>query len=241
MQIIPFDDAQALAAQSAARIRQAIEQKPDALFCFAAGRTQIPTYQILSQWARDGQLDASNVRVIGLDDIVGANPQAGEGFRYFLDTHLFAPAGFRPENIEFFQTRATNILQECRRIDAWLDANGPIDFLLLGIGLNGHIGYNEPGTPIDARSFVVEQLAQESMAVSRTYFDHDFDLNQGITLGLKDLLSAKTILVQATGSDKAPVIAALRSGKAGDDLPVSHLAKRPDVELYIDQAADQII
>lgn len=229
-------DTQSLALESAKRIRAFIEQKPDALFCFAAGRTQIPTYQILSKWSREGELDISRLRVIGLDEILGASRANREGFRFFLDTNLFDPAGFREEQIEFFNAQAKDEAGECARIDAWLNKNGPIDFLLLGIGLNGHIGYNEPGAKLDERTHTVA-LTAESMSVSRQYFDHAFDASRGITLGLADLMAAKTILVQATGADKIPVVQALRDGRVDEQVPVSHLQKRNDVDLFVDQAA----
>ncbi len=232
-----FTDALSLAQKSAERLRDQLNRQPDTLFCFAAGRTQIPTYQLLAEWARDGLVDVSKARVIGLDDIVGADVSKGEGFRFFLDKHLFKPAEFNEANIEFFNTKAPDMRAECARIDAWLDKNGPIEFLLLGIGLNGHIGYNEPGTPIDARSFIIEQLAKESMSVSREYFDHAFNVSQGVTLGLSDLLKAKTILVQATGEEKRPVVEALGKGEVDPSIPVSHLQSRADVELYLDAAA----
>lgn len=236
MKIINLGDSQKLAMESAKRIRAFIENKPDALFCFAAGRTQIPTYTILADWVKRGELDISKLRVVGLDDILGASRKNKEGFYFFLDTHLFGPAGFKDEQITFFDTLNPDHEKECAHINAWLDANGPIDFLLLGIGLNGHIGYNEPGAELDGRAHTVA-LTKESMSVSRQYFDHAFDGSGGITLGLKDLINAKNILVQATGADKAPIVAALREGRVDSQIPVSHLQQRDDVDLLVDDGA----
>ena len=237
MSIRVFRDAQALAQQSASVIRAYIEKKPDAIFCFAAGSTQIPTYNILTQWVKQKTLDLSRLRVIGLDEIAGASRADREGFRYFLDTHLFRAGGVADAQVTFIDPRAQDMQAQCQAMDEWLDGNGPIDFLLLGIGGNGHIGYNEPGSDVNARTHMVD-LEKESVAAGQTYFDHAFPAERGITLGLYDLLRARTILVQATGDKKRRAYDLLQQGVARADAPVTHLLGRGvDVDFFFDAAA----
>jgi glucosamine-6-phosphate deaminase len=232
-----FSTADELAMESANFIRAAIEQKPDLLCCFAAGRTQIPTYSILADWVKRGALDMSRVRFLGLDEIVGAARAKREGFYHFLDVNLFGSAGIGDGQITFIDGLARDMVRECKRIDAFLDDNGPIDLLLLGVGGNGHIGYNEPGADPDARTHIVA-LEQSSIGVGQSYFDHNFAYALGATLGLRDLLSARRIVVQATGASKKAALDCLRAGKMTRDVPVTLLLScEQNVQFFADKAA----
>ncbi len=237
MQITVFEDAQELARKSAEALREAIRIKPDLLCCFAAGMTQVPTYAILADWAQSGEVDVSRIRVVGLDEIAGASREAREGFHYFLEKHFFLRAGIRASQIVFFNAQAPDLDAEASHMDAWLDENGPIDFLLLGVGDNGHIGYNEPGARPDGRTHV-SHLEQSSIDAGKTYFDHAFSYEKGITLGLRDLLCAREILVQMTGAKKYPVVERLYAGEATPDIPATLLLGRErGVRFFADRSA----
>ncbi len=231
-----FDQENDLALASARMLADCIQKKPDALFCFAAGLTQASTYKAFCGMVKRGEVDVSRIRVVGLDDMVGTARAKQEGFYYFLDTHLFGDAGIKDSQIAFFDASAPDLAAECARISAYLDANGPIDFLLLGIGMNGHIGYNEPGSPMDGRAHLVA-LEASSQAVGSAYFTHDVHADQGITLGLADLFAARNILVQAVGAKKADIVGQVVSGPITAKIPASLLRNRADVVWYFDAPA----
>lgn len=240
MDLKVFENEQLLAESSAQMMADFLQKKPDALFCFAAGMTQASTYRVFAEKVKAGKVDVSKMRVVGLDDMVGTRRANKEGFYYFLDDKLFEAAGIRDEQITFFNPAASNLDAECDRINNYLDQNGPIDFLLLGIGMNGHIGYNEPGSPMDGRSHVVT-LHSSSVAVGSAYFTHEVKADRGITLGMKDLFSAKNILIQIIGEKKAEIAAKAIAQPISQEVPASLLRNLGNVKWYLDaQAASSL-
>ena len=233
MSLKVFPDNHAMSLAAAEWIADFVRVHPTALFSFAAGKTQAATYEILGQWVQEGKLDLSRIRVVGLDDMVGTSRTSREGFYYFLDEHLFKRANIADEQVTFFNPQAADLAAECQRIDAYLDANGPIDFLILGIGMNGHIGYNEPGSTMNDRSHVVA-LESSSVQVGSAYFDHEVSTDSGITLGLRDLFAARNILVQANQAKKAEIVKTVIEGPITDAVPATLLRNRADVAWYLD-------
>ncbi len=229
-------DTQSLAIASANWLAEGLNQNANALLCIAAGYTQREMLALLCERARAGKIDFSKLRVLGLDEWIGLGPE-DEGSRQFqLYNSFFKPVGLRSDQITFFNAKAADLDAECQRIDEYLDENGPIDLLILGVGMNGHVGFNEPGSLINQRTYHRE-LDPVSSVIGQKYFPQPRELKRGITLGLYDLIQAKKILIQVTGEDKARVMRAALARPHQPELPVSHFWPLKSATLFMDRAA----
>ncbi len=168
-----------------------IQQNPAALLCFPSGETPTGLLQYLVRYARSGKADFSRCRFVGLDEWVGLGPQDEGSCQHYMYTHFFNPAGIRPNQIQFFDTQVPDLAAECQRIDEYIFKNGPIDLMLIGVGLNGHLGLNEPGVSFDRYSHL-QVLDDTTKTVGQKYFKQPTALKEGITLGLQHLMDAKT-------------------------------------------------
>ncbi|MBO0929595.1 glucosamine-6-phosphate deaminase [Fibrella aquatilis] len=220
MQQRTFPNHTALSQHTADYIANLIRQKPDAVLCLASGDTPTETYRILASMVQSGDLDLSRCRFIGLDEWVGFGPTDVGSCGYLVYRDLFTPAQIRSEQITYFDAKATDLQAECARVDDAIADFGKLDLLLVGIGMNGHIALNEPGTPFSLRCHVV-QLAQSTIDVGQKYFTKPTPLSQGITLGLQHLAEARDVILMASGPRKAAVVQQALTGPVTEQLPAS--------------------
>ncbi len=184
------------AAQGAAITAQAIlallRQKPDALLCLAAGHSSLPVFdQLLA--AKDSGADFSRARFVGLDEWLGVSPGNTGSCYSFLHRSLFALLGIGQQNICLFDALCTDPQTECTRIEKQIENWGGIDFMLLGLGLNGHLGLNEPGDRFENGAHVAP-LSKTTLEVAPKYFAGELPpLTHGITLGIRNILAARSI------------------------------------------------
>ena len=235
MHIIKFDTAEALAVYSANKLTAAVRAKPDSLCCFAAGHTQNDTYRYFVQAVREQDIPVDRLRFIGLDEWGSLDGTDSGSCRSYIDERLLRPLGIREEQILLFFDGKSDYQEQCSRADRLLDEHGPIDILVLGIGVNGHVGFNEPGALPEERSHYLT-LSETTTTVGKKYFTDNKQLADGITLGLFDLLKAEMILIQATGDKKSPVVSRIISGADPLDIPASWF-DRADAELIVDSDA----
>ncbi len=238
MMILP--DTEALAAASADWLTEGLRRKPDALVCIASGHTQRDMLAILCRQVQTGKLDLSRLRLIGLDEWVGLGPADQGSCQQILQTSFFQPAGLRQDQITFFDACAADLDAECLRIDQFLDEEGPIDYLILGVGMNGHVGFNEPGSPLHNRSYY-RDLDPVSAEIGQKYFAAPRELKQGITLGLQDLTQAKKILIQVIGEAKAPIVRAFLAQPHQPEQPASHFWPLQSTTVFLDRAAARLL
>lgn len=237
---IILPDSQSVARFSADWLINHIREKPNSVLCISAGHTQIETLAEFCRRIRTDQVDISRIRFVGLDEWLGLDSNDDGSCHHFLRQHLFEPAGFRPGQIVSFDARNEDTPAQCRQMDQWLDDNGPIDLLMVGVGMNGHIGFNEPGTPVYKRSHLHE-LDALSRRVGQKYFSYPRELSHGLTLGLKDLLQSRQILVQVIGEGKAGVVKHFLQQPHKSDQPVSHFWPLPHCSMVMDQTAASLI
>ena len=230
-----FSNGRKLGEYSARWLASRIRQQPGALICLAAGHTQRTTYTALSRMVCAGELDMSRTRIIGLDEWEGLNASDQGSCRYFMDETLFKPAAIPPERIVFFDGRA-DLEAQCARMDAYLDENGPIDVLCLGVGMNGHVAFNEPGCAPGGRSRIVP-LDEVTQTVGQKYFPKQMRLSRGVCLGMRDLLAARAVIIQIEGAHKAQIARAVRSGVITDQVPATLMLEHANLELVLDAAA----
>jgi 6-phosphogluconolactonase/glucosamine-6-phosphate isomerase/deaminase len=235
MNIQVFNTDTALAEYSAGILAKALRDKPESLCCFAAGFTQNDTYACFAQLVRQEEIPTDRMRVIGLDEWGGLNGRDRGSCRAYIDERIIGPLGLRADQLLFFFDGRVPFGPQCEQADRILDREGPIDILVLGAGMNGHVGFNEPGDTDSLRSHFL-QLSATSVTVGQKYFNEQKALSTGATLGLSDLLKAKQTILQITGAHKAPVVKALRDGEAPECLPAAYIAQGSAL-VFADRAA----
>ncbi|HEY3368761.1 MAG TPA: glucosamine-6-phosphate deaminase [Symbiobacteriaceae bacterium] len=217
----------------AAELVAALVQRGDrCVLGLPTGKTPLGLYRELA--AR--RLDWRGVATFNLDEYVGLSPEHPASFRSFMRRNLFDLCA-QPPRWAIPDGSAPDLTAECLRYEAALAEAGPIDLLILGLGRNGHIGFNEPGSPLDSATRVVT-LSAETRAVNRSDFPADEAVPaRAITMGIGTMLKARRILLLAGGAEKAPALAAALSGPVTPAVPASALQLHPDVIVLADAAA----
>ena len=196
----------------------------------ATGSTPITFYQEIIK----SNLDFSGLTSINLDEYVGLSADNEQSYAYFMKEHLFQ---YKPFKESFLPNGLAEDLEaEAKRYDTIIDQH-PIDFQILGIGRNGHIGFNEPGTAFDVTTQVVDLAADTIQANSRFFDSYEEVPKQAISMGIASIMKSKTILLIAYGRDKADAIAQMINGPVTTDLPASILQEHDDVIVIVDEAA----
>lgn len=217
-----------------------INKKPDSILSFAAGNTPEKTFEYLVQYAREGKVDFSKCKFIGLDEWVGLGKEDEGSCKHFMHAKLFEPLSINPSNTIFFDACAKDLESECKRVDSFIEQNGPIDLMLVGLGMNGHIGFNEPGTPFDLYSHTVD-LDDVTKEVGKKYFKKHMKLEKGITLGLRHLMNAKTAILIVSESKKAPVVKKVVEGDVTPEIPGSIIKIHSNGFLFLDRDAASML
>ena len=240
MTLHQFPDYNTLSQYAAEHIAAIINQKPDALLCLASGDTPIETYRQFVALVEAQRVDVSQCTFVGLDEWVGFGPEDAGSCSYYVFRDLFTPLNLRPEQVHVFDAKATDLAAECSRMDALIDSRGGLDLLLVGMGMNGHIALNEPGTSFTLGCHVVE-LAESTKTVGQKYFEKETTLNQGITLGLRHLTEAHEVILLVSGAKKAPMLHEALTGPITEQIPASILQTKPAAQIWLDEAAGSLL
>lgn len=211
-------DATGVAIETAARLKEILSRKPNSLFCLPAGESARETYQLLADMAQKGEIDFSQARFVQLDEWLGLE-QEDENCSAFLHRHLYGPAGIRADQVKSFLIHEEPALA-CADMDAYLKENGPIDLMLLGIGMNGHLGLNEPGVDWDQYAAVIE-LDDTTRSVGQKYFQNGMELKRGITLGIRYLFESIDVILQVSGKHKASIMQTFYTTAPAQKLPAT--------------------
>lgn len=196
----------------------------------ATGSSPIEFYKKI----RQSDLDFSDVTSVNLDEYVGLGEDSDQSYAYFMKEQLFSAKPFKKSYLP--NGLASDVVAEAERYNHVL-AEHPIDFQILGIGRNGHIGFNEPGAPFDGQTHLVD-LAPSTIEANARFFDNSEDVpKQAISMGIANIMAAKTIVLMAYGPEKADAIKATVEGPVTEGVPASVLQNHDDVVLIIDEAA----
>lgn len=236
MTIRIFEDYEKLSRASAERMIDQVLQRPDSVLCVPSGETPKGTFRHFVAMAGERNLDLSGVTWIGLDEWVGVPPHNPGSCGNFIRKWLLDPLKIRPANVHLFNGMATDLDAECQKMDVAIRNRGGLDLILVGIGMNGHIGLNEPGVSPDLHSHVME-LAPTTREVGQKYFQNHTVLTRGITLGLKYVLAARTALLIANGEKKASIIRDTIAGPISTAVPSTIMHKHPNGFIYLDREA----
>ena len=234
----PDETARALAG----RIAVAVRQKPDLVLGLPTGKSPVATYAELSRMHRFGEMNFRRVRTFNLDEFAGVPPSHPGSFRRFMDEHLFVPVGLEPSQIHFLNGAADDLDAECARYEAEIEAAGGIDLQLLGIGANGHIGFNEPGDELVAATHRVA-LHDVTRRDNAALFGGEAGQvpREALSMGMGTILKAAAIVLIATGDRKATCVQRTVLGPLTTRLPASFLQTHRRVELFLDQAAAALL
>jgi glucosamine-6-phosphate deaminase len=238
LRIATFPDDRGLAKKLAADIAAELRNNPRLVLGLPTGRTPIRLYRELASLHAHGEVDFSQATTFNLDEFVGLEPTHPGSYRTFMEQHLFSHVNVSPERIHFLNGSASDLEEECHRYEAAITAAGGIDLQLLGIGTNGHIGFNEPARAMVARTHRVT-LKTETRRSNAALFGGDPAAvpQEALSMGMATILHARRIILIATGKSKAGCISRLVTGPITPKLPASFLQLHRHVHLMLDQAA----
>jgi len=240
MKQIIYKDYSELSVKTAEMIAATIIKKPDALLCFPAGETSIGTFKILIDLNKSGKLSFKKCRIVGLDEWAHIGEMKSENGFSFMRKHLFDHIDYPKENLLFFDGESADLMNECKKTDDFIRKYGPVDMMLLGIGMNGHLGLNEPGTSFGLNAHIA-QLDETTKAVGKKYFSANVELSSGITLGIKDIMEAKTVILQINGSRKANITKKLFESEVTNAFPASVLKEHKNSFILLDREAASLL
>ena len=235
MEIIVKPDAMTLSEAVALRAAEFIKENPGALVCLAAGDTPLEAYRRMIRLQREGKVDLSTAWYVGLDEWVGLGRETRGSCRQVMYDGFYEPAGIPSERVAAWDG-LKDAESEIARIEAWIREKGGIAFTVLGIGMNGHIGFNEPGTGLPEGCIRVT-LDETTRRVSAKYFDAPLPVEYGVGVGAGELKKAREVLLMASGAHKAPIVARITSGALDPSVPASMLVDHPNLTLMLDEAA----
>jgi glucosamine-6-phosphate isomerase len=240
MNVIILNTYEELSTAATKVLIDSIKATPNPLVCVASGDSPKGLYKHLVTSVEKNSLNTADWHFLGLDEWIGLNGQDIGSCRYHLDQDLFHPLGVPDEQICFFDGRSVDVFAECLINEMYIKKQGGIDVAILGLGLNGHIGMNEPFTPVDSRSQMVD-LDPLTIQIGQKYFEQPQKLSQGLTLGLGTLMEARSILLLVGGQNKAPIVKKMLEEEVSLSCPASLLRHHPNCHIFLDQAAGSLL
>jgi glucosamine-6-phosphate deaminase len=237
MEVIIKRDYGEICDEAASITLRAWQRKKNLVLGTATGRTPLGLYEKLIALFNKGEFDFSEVVTFNLDEYFGLEETHPQSFAYFMDSGLFRKINIRKENIHQLSGRPTDIEEHCRAYEQEIRSAGGIDIQILGIGRNGHIGFNEPTSSLASRTRL-KSLTKETIEANAPAFASPNDVPRlCLTMGIGTILEARTILLLASGKEKAGIAARAIEGPVTASVPASALQLHPDVKVIIDEEA----
>ena len=237
MKIYVSDDYKGMSRKAANIVSAQVILNPSCVLGLATGSTPIGMYKQLIDWYNKGDLDFSQVKSVNLDEYVGLAPTHDQSYRYFMQHNLFDHVNIDPANTNGPNGLASDPAAECERYNEVIRSMGGIDVQVLGMGHNGHIGFNEPGQAFELETHVVDLTESTIEANARFFASKDEVPKRAITMGIKSIMQARQILVVVSGEDKAEIVKKAFFGPVVPQVPASILQMHPNVVLCGDKAA----
>src|SRR5690554_620202 len=232
-----FPDTHKVAECVSAMLFDRIKQNPDIVLGLATGGTMEPIYQQFVARLQQEKIELSRLRSFNLDEYVGLNPQHPKSYAAYMHEHLFQHIGYDSQRHFLPDGLAPDLDEYCRAYSDKIRRQGGIDLQLLGVGTNGHIGFNEPGTPFDSRCHVVRLSERTRRDNSRFFAKGAIVPETAITMGMQDIMEARQLVLVATGSAKAETMARFYQSDVTPDVPITALKQHPDARIILDEAA----
>ena len=237
MKIYKAKDYKDMSRKAANIISAQVIMKPNCVLGLATGSTPIGTYHQLVEWYNKGDLDFSEVTTVNLDEYKGLPRTNDQSYYYFMHQHLFDRVNIDPERTNVPNGMEPDAEKECGRYEELIRSLGGVDLQLLGLGHNGHIGFNEPGEAFEKETHCVD-LTESTIEANKRFFASADDVpKQAYTMGIKTIMQAKKILIVVNGENKADIVERAFFGPVTPEVPASILQLHNDVTLVGDEAA----
>ena len=240
MKVIITNDYKEMSEKAAEILIGIVKNNPNAVLGLATGSSPIGTYQNMIKDHKENGTSYKNVTSVNLDEYVGLTPDHNQSYAYFMRENLFKDIDIKPENSYLPSGNAPDSQKECDRYNALL-ATKQQDVQLLGLGSNGHIGFNEPGTPLDSVTHLVDLTENTIKDNSRLFNSIDEVPRQALSMGIKNIMQAKSILVVVSGKNKAEAVKGMVKGEITTALPASVLQLHPFVTVICDKDAASLL
>lgn len=232
-----FETVDDVSRYTAQRLLAKIQAMPRAILGLATGSTMEPVYAKMLQDLQHKPLDVSQLTTFNLDEYIGLSAQHPQSYNYYMHQHLFNQFKIPEHNVHLPDGLAADIEQACLAYSSAIQSRGGLDLQLLGIGSNGHIGFNEPQTCFNSRTHVVELSEQTRIDNGRFFSDQNEMPTHAITMGILDILEAKEIILVATGPNKTDIMAQLFHSAVDEALPASALKQHSNLTIVLDREA----
>ncbi len=227
-----FQDYESVSSRAAELVCEAISENPNGVFGFATGSTPERLYELLVARYQRGEISFDRLTTVNLDEYIGLVTSHEQSYTTFMQRHLFGHVNVRPDSIHF-----PAAVPNPSVFEQLIQNKGGIDLQILGLGSNGHIGFNEPGSPFDSRTRIVS-LAPSTIQDNARFFDSIEDVpHQAVTMGIQTIMEARKILLLACGPAKADAVARCLQGLQTEEVPGSCLQAHPSVTVLLDEAA----
>lgn len=237
MEFIKVNDYQAMSERACSIMIETINRIKNPVLGLATGSTPEGLYQKIIEKCNEGMVSFQDVTTFNLDEYVGLEREDVNSYYRYMKEKLFDHVDIKLERVHLPNGAATDLEGECQRYERQIQQAGKIDLQILGMGINGHIGFNEPGTPFSSRTHVVELAASTREANSRFFPTLDDVPTQALTMGIATIMESKEILLLVSGEQKAEAIARLAEGDISEDFPASILRNHPNVTVIVDEGA----
>ncbi len=229
MRIIEAKDYADLSRKAANVLSAQVILEPRSVLGLATGSTPIGTYKQLVEWYNKGDIDFSETKSVNLDEYIGLDGNNDQSYRYFMNKNFFDGINIKKENTHVPNGMAKDLDAECKRYDDLIHSLGGIDIQLLGIGHDGHIGFNEPGAAFEKTTHIVDLEESTIKANARFFGSEDAVPGKAITMGIKSIMRAKKLLLIANGPDKQEIMQKALYGPVTPMVPASILQFHPNL------------
>ncbi|APQ75451.1 glucosamine-6-phosphate deaminase [Clostridium botulinum] len=237
MRIIVVDNYEEMSKKAAAMVASQVILKPDSVIGLATGDTPIGMYKEIINIYKNQKMDFSKVRTFNLDEYYGLNRENPQSYYYYMINNLFNHVNIDKNNINIPNGMADKIEIECKEYERKIDKVGGIDLQILGIGVNGHIGFNEPDTSFESETHLVNLDEKTIESNSRFFSSKDQVPTKAISMGIRTIMHSKKIILLACGQNKADAIFKAIEGKITPNIPASILQLHKDVVVIVDRKA----
>lgn len=237
MNIIRTKDYDEMSKQACELVVEKLTVLQDPVLGLATGSTPEGMYECLIEKNKQKEVSFKNVTTFNLDEYIGLDKDDPNSYHYFMQENLFKHVDIQSENTHLPNGTADDLQAECKRYEKLMEDAGGIDLQILGLGTNGHIGFNEPGAKFDGETDIVD-LAQATLDANARFFDSIEDVpTQAVTMGIGSIMEADEIILLVSGESKAEALANTINGDVTEDFPSSILQKHPNVTIIADEAA----
>lgn len=240
MQTVVLKNYEAISEYTADVIVKAVKENPRLVLSMASGSSPALACELMVKKLKEEKVDYSQLTFIGLDEWACLSPANIGSCHYFFQTKIFQPLDLSPAQYHLFDAQA-DLAQECEKMDKLIAAKGGIDLMVVGIGMNGHIGFNEPGTSFQSLCHVAALEEITKSIGQQKYFNSPVALDRGITIGLGHLMNSRKVILMANGNKKAEVIQQAVEGALTENFPAGIMQQHPNGFMVIDEEAAHLL